>query len=596
MFKKILPLLLIAAGIILVFAPTLTYPFLESWDDPDHVTANPFLAWSLQNFCHWWKTPMAGIYMPFTMFTYMIDYAIGGLNPLVYRLDSLLCHLVAGLAFYGCGRRMGLRPGPALTGAMLFVIHPQRVESVVWLSERKDVLCAAMYLTSLYLYIRKMDEERFNWQAWSVYLLALLAKPMAVSLPFVIICLEFYRRRDFAWKYYLKVLLPWLAPAILIMLVTTQLQVISKSRSIDLPHQFSVLLYNIGWYVRMTLFPYGLNPIYPKVSWTMEAVIVTVMFYATTLAATAWSWYHCRQRLLFRIVPLTLAFGLALGPVVGMIHAGYIDYADRYSYIPSAFIWFGAAWLWQLAVKRPTSEKYLDIFLRILPIVYGGFLIWYSWQYSLYWRSYPDLIALSAQYEYPNSISLAEQGLFELKTKNYLGLFTVAERFDRNIWPGISHDDLRGQKTYAAFFRGEAYMNMGQPALAEKHYLEALKTSGPDSFYKPGFYLYMQIDMYIIHMSRHDVAGAMPYLDRIIELSRIRNKDFNFYFYSGMKAMLEKRYVEAEKLFNQAQQLKPEDQPTSNNLNMLKSIRQNRRRTQIQTTTGHDHNPVLNRL
>lgn len=586
MFKKFLPLLLIASGIILVFAPTLTYPFLESWDDPDHVIANPFLSWSMQNFCHWWKTPMAGIYMPFTMLTYMIDYAVGGLNPLVYRLDSLLCHLAAGMAFYGCSRRMGLRTGPALAGALLFVIHPQRVESVVWMSERKDVLCAAMYLTSLYLYIRKMDTERFNWPAWTVYLLALLAKPMAVSLPFVIVCLEFHRRRDFAWKYYLKVLLPWLAPAILIMLVTIQMQVIGKPRSIDLPHQLGVLLYNIGWYVRMTLFPYGLNPIYPKVSWTMEAVIATVLFYAAALAATAWSWYHCRQRLLFRIVPLTLAFGLALGPVVGMIHAGYIDHADRYSYIPSAFIWFAAAWLWQLAGKRLTSGRYLDV-LRILPVVYGGFLIWYSWQYSLYWRSYPDLIVLSSQYEYPNCISLAEQGLLELKAKNYVGLFTVAERFDRNIWPGISHDDLRGQQTYAAFFRGEAYMNMGQPALAEKHYLEALKTSGPDSFYKLGFYLNMQIDMYIIHMSRNDVSGAMPYLDRIIGLSRTRYKDFNFYFYSGMKAMLEKRYGEAENLFNQARQLKPDDQPTRANLEMLKSARQ----AQSRPRTTHSNRP-----
>jgi len=568
-------LFLLAAVTFAVFAPSLNYPLMNSWDDPDHITNNARLDITWSNLAYWWQHAIVGIYMPFTMFTYMIDHLLWGLDPFGYRLQAVLWHIAAVLLFWGCCRRLGVKSTVATVIALCFAIHPQRVESVVWVSERKDVVCAAFYFLSIYLYLGRAAEEKFNWPAWIAFILALLSKPMAVSLPFVILCLEIYRRRDLNWRYYLRILWPWLAAAAVIMFITMQLQAVGRNRDISMLRAVSVTLYNVFWYVQATLAPRELLPIYPRVNFDAGAITAMTAFYLAAAGIAALIWRRYRESAGYPLLALTAAFGFALAPVAAMLHAGYLDHADRYSYIPSAFIWLALAWGWQRLSRRSMSRgRYTSRLLLPLVLCYCIYLLWYTSCYIQAWNSFINMIRITCMYEHPNDMALCELGLEALQQRNYEEAFIVAERLEKNQMPWMNASELQGQRIYAKFFRAEVLMRSGFHNEAEKMFMEILQTSGRNSFYKRVFYTQTVADIYFIRIQRNDIPSALNCLKMLLTSYERpgMDKDFSFYFYSGIYAVHEKDYPKAEANFSEALKFNPNDEFCRNNLESVRQI------------------------
>jgi len=570
---NVLPLVLLAVVTAALFAPSLGYPLMIGWDDPQHVTENTRLAFTWANAGYWWHHAIIGIYMPVTMLTYMVDHAIWGLNPLGYRLQSLGWHLVAVLAFWGCCRRLGVRTGPATLVALLFAIHPQRVESVAWISERKDVLCAALYFLSLYLYLGRTENGRFPWTAWLIFVLALLSKPMAVSLPFVILGVEFYRRRNGDWRYYLRQIWPWLLAAVAIMAITANLQVVEYHHMLSWSRIVLAVVHNIFWYVDMTLFPRELGPIYPRLTMTPLVVMQLVGFYLLAAGAAYWTWRQGRARLYFCVLPVTAAFLTALAPVAAMIHASYIDYADRYSYIPSAFLWFALAWLWQLGWQSGAARlRKFRAVLAVVIIGYGVYLAGYTGYYLKTWANLYDMLQITCMREQPNDIALCELAWQEQNRGNVQEVVALADRLEHNIRPWMTSEDILGQKVYANYFRANVLFSQGYHQEAEKLFLEILRTSDYSSFYRGDYYLIIMADLYLIRMEKHDVAGAIKCLDKLLDGYKLHGdpNQFKYHFYLGMKALLEHRESEAERSFARALELEPDDTACRENLRQVR--------------------------
>ena len=183
-------LLLIA--VYLMYSVSINYPMYDKWDDLYYVIENKHLSFSIANIVYWFKHACLGCYVPITMISYMFDYSIWELNSFGYHLQNIFWHIIATIAIYNCFRLFKIKPWIAFFICLIFAIHPQRVESVVWISERKDVLCAAFYFLSIFFYIRNKN-KRFSITAFILFILAILSKPMAVSLPFVLVLYEFYR-------------------------------------------------------------------------------------------------------------------------------------------------------------------------------------------------------------------------------------------------------------------------------------------------------------------------------------------------------------------------------------------------------------------
>lgn len=190
-------LVLVLAITFCVFSYTL-HNGLLNWDDGAHLWGNPLVrSLSLENIVRIFTTDTARNYIPLTIFSFAVEYHWFGLNPLVYHLTNLVLHLaVTGLLFL-LALRMGLSATGAGLAALLFGIHPLHVESVAWVTERKDVLYAFFYMLAIIFWWSYITDGRRMSYVYSVLFgaLSVLAKPMALSLPLVLCLFDWLRQR-----------------------------------------------------------------------------------------------------------------------------------------------------------------------------------------------------------------------------------------------------------------------------------------------------------------------------------------------------------------------------------------------------------------
>src|SRR2546426_6408874 len=201
---------LIALVTVAAFLPALQSQFV-SWDDAENFLDNPYyrgLGWSQ---LRWMWTTHLGHYIPLTWMTLGLDYLLWGMNPFGYHLTSLLLHAANAVVFFFVVHRIlplalpsRSERGHALAvaagfAALVFAIHPLRVESVAWVTERRDVLSGLFYLVTILLYLRACEGEergrRWYWLAVATFVLALLSKSMVVNLPIVLLILDVYPLR-----------------------------------------------------------------------------------------------------------------------------------------------------------------------------------------------------------------------------------------------------------------------------------------------------------------------------------------------------------------------------------------------------------------
>src|SRR5438876_1419401 len=202
---------LIALVTFAAFLPTLHNQFVN-WDDVENFVDNPHyrgLGW-IQ--LRWMWTTHLGHYIPLTWMTLGLDYVLWGMKPLGYHLTNLLLHAANAVVFYFVAFRilgLGL-PDPgdrrqadlvlsAGFAALVFAIHPLRVESVAWVTERRDVLSGLFYLSAILIYLRARERaERgrgWYWLSVAAFVGALLSKSMVVNLPVVLLILDVYPLR-----------------------------------------------------------------------------------------------------------------------------------------------------------------------------------------------------------------------------------------------------------------------------------------------------------------------------------------------------------------------------------------------------------------
>src|SRR2546426_4295088 len=202
--------LLVVLFTLTAFLPTLQNQFVN-WDDHENFLDNPHyrgLGWT---HLRWMWTTHLGHYIPLTWMTLGLDYLLWGMNPFGYHLTSLLLHAANAVVFFFVVRRILTLalPSPAERGhaltvsagfaALVFAIHPLRVESVAWATERRDVLSGLFYLLTILLYLRASERgERgrgWYWGTVGLFACALLSKAVAVSVPVVLLILDVYPLR-----------------------------------------------------------------------------------------------------------------------------------------------------------------------------------------------------------------------------------------------------------------------------------------------------------------------------------------------------------------------------------------------------------------
>lgn len=296
---------------------------------------------------------VGGVYQPLAYLSYGLDFVLGGLDARVYHLQNVLWHAAAAGLLALLTRRLllAVRPGagadvPAALAAALFAVHPLRVESVTWISERRDVMCVAFSLACVWAYVRARQEGRSERPALVLFLLALLSKGMAVTLPAVLWLVDLYPLKK---PRPLRDKAPYLALSVAFFLVGSAVQ--DRLRwSLEqhgLAARVAQSCYAAAFYLVKTVWPSGLSPFYelrPPLDWTQPV-------YVASMAAVALAVWLCRRR------PEALAaYAVVLLPVCGLFQFGPQLVADRYAYLSTApFFVLLAVWLRDSAARRTAA-------------------------------------------------------------------------------------------------------------------------------------------------------------------------------------------------------------------------------------------------
>ena len=401
--------LLVAALAVLPFLPSLNGQFLN-WDDGiNFVTNSGFrgLGWTQ---LHWMATTtLLGHWVPLTWLSLGVNYALGGLDPWGYHAGNVLLHSANAAVFYLVARRL-LRaawgaavPEAALTGgalfaALIFAVHPLRVESVAWITERRDLLSGFFFLLAVWSYLRAVSEApapRPGWRALSLaaFAAALASKASTLMLPAVLLLLDLYplgrRARGLgvlAREKVAYVALAALAGVIALIALRSGWAMTSYGE-VGLPGRLALMTFSFTFYPWKWLWPVGLSPMYelPYTVRLLESRFLAplAIFPLVTLALIA-----VRRRWPAGLAAWVYSALMVL-PVSGAAHAGFQMAADRYSYLSGlgfALLAGGALILLQRAGAsgrlRPGLAAALMVTAALVVVVLGAD----TWRQNRVWR------------------------------------------------------------------------------------------------------------------------------------------------------------------------------------------------------------------
>ena len=341
--------LLLSVATLAVFAQVVRFDFVD-YDDNLYVTANPHVQEGLTLAGVRWAftTFAAANWHPLTWISLMLDWSIGGPGARVFHLTNLILHLANVLLLFFLLDRTTDRRWPSAVTAALFAIHPLHVESVAWIAERKDVLSTLFLLLTIAAYVGFVERPGRVRRLAVVLLFALglLAKPMLVTLPVLLLMLDAWPlRRKEPWRHLVDEKMPLLALSIASGVVTLVAQwrggTVGSLAGYPLGVRVANAVVATATYLGQTIWPARLAVFYPHpgaslAAWTVAASAVALV------ALTLWTIRVRRSR------PYLL-FGWAwylvtLAPVVGIVQVGWQARADRYTYIPLIGIFLGVVW------------------------------------------------------------------------------------------------------------------------------------------------------------------------------------------------------------------------------------------------------------
>ncbi len=386
-----LAVLLIVVVTVFAFARVLGNEFVN-WDD-DYVLVHneKYRRLGLEQL-HWmFTTGFAGHYQPLTWLSFAIDSVLWGVEAAGFHLTNLLLHLVTSVGFLFVSRRLLTAALPqqseasrliaALVATLLFAVHPLRVESVAWATERRDVLSGAWLMLTLICYLRAADPQRASGRrsmlALSLlcYAASLLSKASAVTLPVVLLLVDLYPLRRLrrsgdpanltTFRRLLWEKVPFLVLAVAVggMALWAQAQPGALRTLTEHPVELRIgqAFYGLAFYLGKSIWPAGLIPLYEQDPQATALDAANVLSAGIVVVLTVLFW-----RLRRRAPALLTAWGayvVLLLPVLGFAQSGPQVVADRYSYLscmPWAVLLGGAvAFLWDRPSSRPHPVRAL---------------------------------------------------------------------------------------------------------------------------------------------------------------------------------------------------------------------------------------------
>ncbi len=376
-----------------VYYPSLHGDFVNI-DDQDYVPDNEYIRdLSLRGIYQMFSSVIVANYFPLQILSYALDYTIWGLNPFGYRLTNLLLHMGNGLMVYFFFRRL-LRGGIWLpfVGSLIFILHPVNVESVAWISERKNLLSTFFLLLSFLTYIRYLEgAAKPTAYAASLifFLFSVLAKVSAVILPLLLILY------DLCWtsrprKEWIKDKIPFLGISAFFSWLAVHIyqmqKIIPDFHGGHPVFTFLTMANVVVEYLLSLFFPVGLYFYYetPIMKSFGEVPLFLSLALLAILGVLSFRWYRGNRPVFF----CWLWFLIPLLPVLNIVPISILR-ADRYLYLPSMGFAFLLIW-WIPTIFRLSGKTLRWIEVGVFCLIVGG-LAFFTERQSRIWQSTYDL-------------------------------------------------------------------------------------------------------------------------------------------------------------------------------------------------------------
>jgi protein O-mannosyl-transferase len=460
--------ILLAALVWLVFGQTVGHQFVN-FDDESYVYANPVVSRGLTWPAIGWAFThiVSHNWHPLTTISHMIDSQLFDLKPGGHHFTNVMLHTVAAVLLLIVAYQMTGALWRSAFVAAIFAIHPLHVESVAWVAERKDVLSAVFFILTLGAYVhfvRRPTAVRYLTLS-ILFALGLMSKPMLVTVPFVLLLLDYWplqrfkdARSTITKLVAEKIPLFILSVPVAVITVVIQRHGINSIENLSLPWRIGNAFVSLLTYIRQMVWPLDLAVFYPHLGDKLplwQIAISSALLIAITAAVfilrkehpyflTGWLWY----------------IGM-LAPVIGIVQVGSQAHADRYTYLPQIGLYLAITWgIADFSLQRANRE----LILRTTAVVVLGLLTWRAWTQASFWRDSESL--------WNHALTVADDN--DLARERLASALLDKDRPDEAIVEAQLAVNLKPDNASAENDFGVALARRGQPNEALAHFWKAL--------------------------------------------------------------------------------------------------------------------------
>jgi tetratricopeptide (TPR) repeat protein len=533
--------LVLAAITFAVFGQTAGFSFIN-YDDGRYVYENAKVAdgLSLKGLAWIFTHADCNFYHPLTMLSLMGDYQLHGLHAGWYHFTNVLLHTASVILLFLILRQMTDALWRSAFVAAVFAIHPLRAESVAWVAERKDVLSAFFFMLTLGAYARYVRNPKSLIRYLVVaaaFVLALLSKPTMVTLPFVLLLLDYWPLHRFEQPRKLsgllleKIPLLALAAGACAMTVLAEGEAITSIENISISSRIGNALVSYAVYLRQTVWPEGLAAFYPYPHSGPPAwEVVAAGMLLAGLSAVA---LDQRRKRPWILMGWLWYLGM-LTPMIGIMQVGAFAHADRFTYLPGIGLVLAGTWAvgdWSMGWKhrRAVPGGWMAALIGALMIC--------AWKQTSYWQNSETLWTHTLACTSDNFIAHNNLGVALLQ-KGSVGEAITHFQKVLQIEPGFAE---------AHYNLGLALFQKGNVVEAIAHYQQALQIK-PD-------YMAAHLNLGTALLQKGKVDEAIAHFQQALHIT----PDYAKAHYNLGNALLQKGKVdEAISHFQQALQIKPD--------------------------------------
>ena len=437
-----------------VYSQVFHFPF-SNFDDPGYVSLNR----NVQAGLHWYTVRWAfttteqANWHPLTWLSHAADCQWFGLNASGHHATSLAIHILNVLILFALLWRATEKPGRSAVVAVLFAIHPLNVESVAWIAERKNVLSMFLFLLALGAYgwyARRPSISRYCGVA-ALFALSLMAKPMGITLPFVLLLLDFWpleRFRNVSWSRLALEKAPLLllsaASAVITVLVQSAGHTVASSAKFSVATRVENALISYATYLRKTVWPSDLAIPYPHPGNDLPfRKVALALLVLVAISLLAW---QARKRRPYIAMGWMWFLGTMV-PVIGLVQVGDQAMADRYVYLPLIGIFVATVWgVTEYVTQISKISGSIGKSARRLIFAAGVLVSLFSletWKQISYWKSPLDLWSRTLAVTGDNYMAEDQMGVTLVDAGRKQEAFPHFEKAVRlNSWDALGHLNL----------------------------------------------------------------------------------------------------------------------------------------------------------